>query len=78
LWGGESVQVVQQRSAELMKSGKGQLHLRFDPERVDHAASIASFGDVVEERRFSDPGLATKHERGAPTGLEFVDEVVEP
>ena len=49
---------VEQRPAQLMQTGEGQLHVRLDPHRPDDGGIRRRRDQVVQQRRLSDPGLS--------------------
>ncbi len=68
-WGaGQSIEVVEERRAQLMQAAVRQLHLRLDPGGPGHAAAGRVRHDVLEQRALADPGLASEHESPALAG----------
>ena len=68
----ESVELVEQRRAELMDPGERQLHLRFRAGDLHHTESRGTIGGVAEQRRLSDARLASEDEEGALTPAHVV------
>jgi hypothetical protein len=60
-----------------VEAGEAQLHLRLDPERADDSEIICGSDGPVEERGFSDAGLAAKNERSAESVADGVEEAAE-
>jgi hypothetical protein len=55
----QAVQAVQERSAELVQSGVGQLHLGLSTGQPRNAATAGARFEVVEQRRLAYAGLAS-------------------
>ena len=59
---GNVVEPVQQRRAQLVQAGEGQLRLRLDACRPDHPAAGRLAHQVLQQRRLADPGLPADHQ----------------
>ena len=78
LRGRQPLGALQRRPAEqLQQTGERELPLRLDPADAREPAAGCPFGDVVEQGRLADAGLAANHERRAPTGTRRVEQAIE-
>jgi hypothetical protein len=69
----ESLEILEQRHAELMQRREGKLHLGLDPGGADPPHVRGRAHRMLQQRRFADPGLALQHEDPAapnPRALE--------
>ena len=73
----EPVEVIQHRRAQLMQPREGQLHLRLDPGRPRHPASVRPSGQVVQQRGLADARVAAHHQHPALTGPDRADQPVQ-
>lgn len=74
---GKVVETGQQRGAELVQAGVGELHLRLDAGRADGTASGGALDQVLQQLGLADPRLAAHDEDPAPSGPGLREEVVE-
>ena len=58
----QPVGAVQQRRAQVMQAGEGELHLGLHARGPHHAAPRGLAGDVVDQRCLADPRLAAQHQ----------------
>src|SRR5262249_5114771 len=65
LGAGEPVAAIQQRFAELAKSGKRKLHLRLDAHPAGDVNARRARAEVVEQRALADARLADEHQDSA-------------
>jgi hypothetical protein len=59
---GKPIEAVEHRSAQLMQRGKGQLHLRLDPDGADDPQVRRCVNRILEQRRLANPRLAAHHQ----------------
>jgi hypothetical protein len=59
--------MVEQRRAELMQAGEGQLHLGFDADRRGEPASGRTSTHVLQQRGLADPRLAAEDQDATST-----------
>jgi hypothetical protein len=65
LGGGQPVQVLQHRRAELMQAGVGQLHLRLHAHRSGDLPAGDPLGQVLEQRGLAHAGLPAQDQSAA-------------
>jgi hypothetical protein len=68
---------IDQRPAQLMQGGVGQLHVRLHPHRPDDGQIRRGRGQVFQQRRLADPGLAAQHQRPALAAADRRDQLVQ-
>jgi hypothetical protein len=73
----ESLQAIQQRRAQLVHRGEGQLHLRLDTGHAGYLAVSRPRGEVLQQRRLTRTRLAVHDQRPAFTGANSVQELVQ-
>ena len=73
----QRVELVEQRRAELMDPGEGQLHLRLHARDLRHTEPRGPTNDVPQQGRLSDACLASYGQDGALTPAYVVQEPVE-
>ena len=71
------LQPVEQRPAQLMQAGEGQLHIRLDPHRPHDGRIRRRRDQVFQQRRLADPGLSPQHQRPALTAPDRRDQVIQ-
>ena len=76
LWVRQAVEPIDERHAELMKSGKGQLHLGLHARRAHHAAPRGVRGEILQEGGLADARIAPEHEGAARSGSCIRDQPV--
>ena len=69
---------VEERPAELVKPGEGQLHLGLDAGRSRDPAAGGVDEEVVKERCLADPRLAANHDGAAYAAPRVGDEPIKP
>jgi hypothetical protein len=77
LWLRQCSELVEQRRAELMDPGERQLHLRLRARDLSGAKSRRLLRDVTQERRLTDPRLATNDHHAALTIARMREQPVE-
>jgi hypothetical protein len=60
-----------------MEAGEAELHLRLDPDRPYDSAIVCRTDGALEERGFTDPGLAAENKRPTESAADGVEQVVE-
>ena len=73
----QPVEVIEQRCAELVQPGEGQLHLRLHAHRAGHPTPLCPVDQVVQQHGLAHAGVAAHHQRPALTGTNRLDEAVE-
>ena len=73
----ELLEPVEQRPAQLMQAGEGQLHVRLHPHRPHDGQIRRRRDQVLQQRRLPDPGLAAQHQRPALAATDRRDQVVQ-
>ena len=68
LGGGQAVEVIQHRRAELVDAAVGELHLRLDANGRRDVPARDTLGYVVQQRALARAGFAAKDDNSAPTG----------
>ena len=68
---------IEQRHAQLMQAGEGQLHLRLDACRAHDGHRRCGRDQVLQQRGLADSGLTAQHQRPALAALDRGDEPVE-
>jgi hypothetical protein len=71
LRGRQALQPVQQRRAQLMQAGEGQLHLRFHPGGPGHPHIRRRPDHVLQQRGLAHPRLAPHHQRPPAPGPQI-------
>ena len=75
--GGQTVEEIEHRRAQLVQSGEGQLHLRLDAGGAHDPTARRARRHVVQQRGLADAGFAMDDERSALTGSKGLDELFE-
>jgi hypothetical protein len=78
LWPRQPLEPIEQRGAELLQAGEGQLHLGLDPHRPGDGQVGRRLDEMLQQHRLPDPGLAPQDQRPALTPADGIDQVVEP
>src|SRR5262249_40056493 len=65
LWGGEALEAIQHRRAQLVQPAVGELHLRLDADRRGDTPAGCAPGDVVEECALACARVAPKDDDAA-------------
>ena len=77
LRGGQTVEQIEHRRAQLVQTGECQLHLRLDPGSPRHPTARRSPRHVVQQGGLADAGFAMNDERATLTGSKGLDELFE-
>jgi hypothetical protein len=77
LWSRNALEPIEQRCAELMQAGVGQLHLRLRPYRPHDLEVRRRVDQVLQQRRLADPGLATQNQRPTLAAADVSDQAVQ-
>ena len=73
----QSVEVVEQRCAELVQTRERQLHLRLHAHRTSHPAPLCPVDQVVQQHGLAHAGVAVHHQCPALTVANRLDQAVE-
>jgi hypothetical protein len=73
---GQSLKPVQQRRAQLVQPGEGQLHLRLHTGCTRDAAPCHLGDKVIQQGGFADARLTAYHQRCTVAGTNSFDQVV--
>jgi hypothetical protein len=75
---GQSIQVIEERSAELVQPSVRQLRVRLDAGCPRHTAAGRRLRyEILEERCLADPRLTPEHDNAAGAGTRTPEEVIE-
>ena len=77
LRGRQAIETVQQRRAQLVQAGEGEVHVGFDAGRARDAKSGRALGDVVQQCGLADARLAAQHENLALPRARGLDQAVQ-
>jgi hypothetical protein len=64
---------VEQWIEKPLEPRERQLHVRFDPRRLEDLEAGRAADHVLQQGRLPDPGFASQHEHLAPPGANFVE-----
>jgi hypothetical protein len=70
------LQAIKHRQAQLMNTGKRQLHLRLHSRGPNHR-QIRPVNHVVQQRRLAHPGLTAHHQRPAAARSHILHQALE-
>ena len=74
---GQCLEPVEHRRAQLMQAGEGELHLGLDARDPGDAALRGLLGDVLQQRRLADPGLAAQDQHRALPRADALQQAVQ-
>ena len=77
LGAGQRIKVVQQRRAELLQPGVGELHLGLGARRSDDVAPGCLVHQILQQRGLADPGFPAQHEHRAPARTQVSQQPIE-
>ena len=73
----KGLEPIEQRPAQLMQRGVGQLHVRLHPHRPHDRQIRRRRDQVLQQRGLADPSLAAQHQRPALTAADGRDQLVQ-